>query len=96
MTPPSLNVAALPLPPEKRQTHPVLDALDEIVRILTAPETLASNLAKALDLLDAELEFRDGRVAVLDTEGRLTPVAGPGAGQPPETPTPVLKNLLGA
>ena len=96
MTHPSLNVAALPLLPEKRRPHPVLDALDEIVRILTAPETPVSNLAKALDLLDAELDLRDGRVALLDPEGRLTPVAGPGAGQPPETPTPVLKNLLGA
>ena len=96
MTHPSLNVAALPLPPEKRRPHPVLDALDEIVAILTAEETLVSNLAKALDLLDAELDLRDGRVAMLDPEGRLTAVAGPGAGQPPETPTPVLKNLLGA
>jgi Nif-specific regulatory protein len=92
----SLNVAALPLRTEKRRTHPVLDALDEIVAILTTPETLVANLAKALDLLDAELDLRDGRVALLDPEGRLTAVAGSGAGQPPETPTPVLKNLLGA
>ena len=62
---------------QKRRPHPVLDALDEIVRILTAPETPVSNLAKALNLLDAELDLRDGRVALLDPEGRLTSSPAP-------------------
>ena len=43
-----------------------------------------------------DFDLRDGRVALIDDEGRLAPLAGAGANFAPEAPTRMLKKILAA
>jgi Nif-specific regulatory protein len=92
----SRRIEDLQLPTGTTQTEGAFVAIDEMVAVLTASGSSAPALERVLEILASALSLRDVRIALVEADGLLTPVAGAGAGLPPEAPSPKLKKLLSA
>lgn len=89
-----IDVAASPL--ETGRVNRAFAAFDDIVAILAASGATRPALLQVLALLDSRFGLRDGRLASLDSEGRLVVIAGPGSDAPAQKPAPKWRKILAA